>query len=103
MSWINFILALIGWSGILALQVVLMKIAHFFEENSGKRTYHRFYLLTILCTSIGTGRYLWQLLPPSPYPDFLGDSLANLFFAVAGLGLILLGTDLYKKMMGATK
>lgn len=103
MSWISFILALIGWSGIIALQIVLMKIAYFFKENSGKYTYHRLYLLTILCTGIGAGRYLWRLLLHSPWPDFLGDPWANLTFTIAGLGLILLGTDLYEKMMGATK
>lgn len=105
MSWINFIFALIGWSGIIAIQIVLMKIARFFEENSGKQTYHHFYYFTILCTSIGTGRYLWRLLVPSPSPclDFLGDPLANLLFSIAGLGLLLLGTNLYEKMMGDAK
>ncbi|HEY89148.1 MAG TPA: hypothetical protein G4N98_05370 [Thermoflexia bacterium] len=102
MNWINFIVALIGWSGIVAIQTVLMKIACFFEENSGKQTYHRLYYLVILCTGVGAGRYLWRLLMPasSPCLDFLGDPLANLLFSIAGLGLLLLGTALYKKMMG---
>ena len=102
MNWFSFILALIGWSSIIALQVVLMKIAHFFEENSQQRTYHRFYYLFILCSLIGVGRYSWRILINSPWPDFLGDPLANLALASAGLGLMVLSADLYKKMIGDT-
>ncbi|MFP4344065.1 MAG: hypothetical protein ACLFU8_05170 [Anaerolineales bacterium] len=99
MVWQNVFFALLAWVGIVFLELVLLAIAHFFEKNSGQRTFYRFYLLPILFTLYGAGRYIWRMVRGSPYPDFIGDPVANVCLLIAGLSLLLLGETLHNKMM----
>ncbi len=100
MTWLHLILAVLSWVGILVLQFVLMRIAAFFEENSGKRTWYRGYVVPIILSGFGAGRYLWHLASPNSPLNFTGDPLANLTLFLAGLILIVLSVHLYEKMMG---
>lgn len=99
----RFILALVAWIGIIALQVVLMRIAQFFERNSGKRSWHRAYLLPLVLNATGAGIYLLHILrEPAElraWPDFTGDPQANLCLFLGGILLILLGARLRDEMM----
>jgi hypothetical protein len=97
--WQNAFFALLAWTGIVILELVLLGIARFFEKNSGQRTFYRLYLLSILFTLYGAGRYIRQMVVGSPYPDFIGDPVANVCLFIAGLSLLLLGETLHNKMM----
>ncbi len=102
MIWLRILLALLGWTGALSLQILLMRIAQFFEQNSGQRTGYRLYLIPIGLTAYGAGRYIWQIAQDARhFPDFTGDPAANVLLGIAGVCLILLGGHLYEAMMGA--
>ncbi len=100
----RFILALVAWIGIAALQIVLMRIAQFFERNSGKRSWHRAHLLPLVLNAAGAGIYLLHMLKEPVTlpvrPDFTGDPPANLCLFLGGILLILLGARLRDEMMG---
>ncbi len=100
----RFILALVAWIGIAALQVVLMRIARFFERNSGKRSWHRAHLLPLVLNATGAGSYLLHIIKEPPAlqacPDFIGDPQANLCLFLGGISLILLGARLRDEMIG---
>jgi len=98
--WLNVGLLVVTWAGILMIQYILMRIAAFFEKNSGKPTWYRGYLFTILLSGYGAGRYAWQLAVRDSTLNFSGDPLANLTLFCAGLGLLILGKRLYVQMMG---
>lgn len=100
MIWLTLVVAVISWLGILVLQSVLMSIAIFFQENSGKKTWYRGYLISIILTAFGAGRYVWHLSSHTSALNFVGDPLANLALFLAGLTLIILGAHLYEEMMG---
>jgi len=97
---VRIILGSLIWMGIIALQIILLTIAHFFEHTSQQRTWYQLYLIPILFTGIGTVRYLSRILDQTSWPDFSGDPLADILFLCAGLLLIGLGNLLYEKMMG---
>lgn len=98
------ILALVAWIGITALQVVLMRIAQFFERNSGKRSWYRMHLLPLVLNTTGAGSYLLHIIKEpvalQAWPDFTGDPLANLCLFLGGILMILLGAHLRDEMMG---
>ena len=100
----RFILALVAWIGVAALQVVLMRIAQFFERNSGKRSWYRAYLLPLVLNTTGAGSYLLHIIKEPAairaWPDFTGDPLANLCLFLGGILLVLLGAHLHDEMMG---
>lgn len=100
----RFILALVAWIGIAALQIVLMRIARFFERSSGKRSWHRAHLLPLVLNAAGAGIYLLHILKEpvtlQAWPDFIGDPQANLCLFLGGILLILLGARLRDEMMG---
>lgn len=100
----RFILALVAWVGIAALQIVLMRIARFFERNSGKRSWHRAYLLPLVLNATGAGIYLLHILKEPAalraWPDFTGDPQANLCLFLGGILLLLLGGHLHDEMIG---
>lgn len=98
---VKLLLSLIGWVSILALQIVLMNIARFFQKSSGEPTWHRLYLLPIILSAVGAGSYTLKTISGSTqWPDFTGDTLANLCLFFAGVLLILLSSRLYEQMMG---
>jgi hypothetical protein len=102
MIWLRILLALVGWTGALLLQILLMRIAQFFEQNSGQRTGYQLYLIPIVLTAYGAGRYIWHIAQgPAYFPDFTGDPTANVLLGIGGICLILLGGHLYEAMMGA--
>ncbi len=102
MIWVNFALAVVAWSGILIIEVVLMWIARFFQKNSGKPTFYQLYVIVVLLTLYGAGRYVIRIPQAGPLPDFTGDPVANLCLAGAGLALMVLGSNLYARMMGGS-
>ncbi|MGC9357204.1 MAG: hypothetical protein ACP5GX_05035 [Anaerolineae bacterium] len=102
MSWLNLFVALFAWSGILILQIVLMGIARFFEYNAGERTWYQAYLVPLLLSTYGAGRYLCRIPTQQEWPDFVGDPIANLALFGAGISLLLLGSHLHGKMMGTS-
>ncbi len=95
----RLVFGLMIWGGSVALQVIVMSIARFFERTSGQRTGHLRFLLPIALTTGGAILYLRRMLHASVWPDFIGDPLANLMFFVAGCLLIVLGSALYEQMM----
>jgi hypothetical protein len=97
--WLTLALAVISWLGILVLQSVLMSIAIFFEKNSGKKTWYRGYLVPMLLSTFGAGRYIWHLSSHTFSLNFVGDPPANLALFCAGLTLIILSAHLYEEMM----
>jgi hypothetical protein len=102
MIWLRLILAVLGWSGALLLELLLMRIAQFFEQNSGQPTGYRLHLIPIVLTMYGAGRYILRIKRASDvWPDFTGDPIANLALGIGGIILILLGGRLYEAMMGA--
>lgn len=88
------------WVGVIALQIILLTIAHFFERTSQQQTWYQLYLIPILFTSVGAIRYLSRILRHNSLPDFAGDPVADILFLFAGLLLIGLGNLLHEKMMG---
>jgi len=100
MNWLTLILASISWLGILALQFILMSIAIFFEKNSGKTTWYRGYLVPMILSTFGAGRYLGHIVSSKTTLNFNGDPVANLALFCAGLILIMLSAHLYEEMMG---
>ncbi|MEA3396842.1 MAG: hypothetical protein U9R05_05215 [Chloroflexota bacterium] len=100
----RFILALVAWIGIATLQIVLMKIAQFFERNSGTRSWYRAHLLPLVLNATGAGIYLLHIIKEpvtlQAWPDFTGDPQANLCLFLGGILLILLGARLRDEMIG---
>lgn len=88
------------WIGIIALQVILLAIARFFERTSQQRTWYQLYLIPILLTGVGAVRYLSRLVTHNARLDFAGDPVVDILFLCAGLLLMGLGNLLYEKMMG---
>lgn len=100
---LRLILALLSSVGILFLQVTLMGIARFFARTSGRRTWYRFYLLSMLITAVAAGRYIFRIPQTNKWPDFIGDPISNVLFFIAGLLLFVLGSFLYECMMGESE
>lgn len=88
------------WIGFIALQVILLTIAHFFERTSQQKTWYQLYLIPILFTAAAAVRYMSRIATRDTQPDFAGDPLAEVLLLFAGLLLIGLGNLLYEKMMG---
>jgi hypothetical protein len=97
---LRIILGILIWIGIIALQIILLAIAHFFERTSQQQTWYQLYLIPILFTSVGAMRYLSRIFTHEAPPDFAGDPISNVLFLFSGLLLIGLGNLLYEKMMG---
>jgi hypothetical protein len=97
---LRIILGSLIWIGIIALQIILLTIARFFERTSQLQTWYRLYLVPILFTAIAAVRYLSHIFTHNAQPDFAGDPIANVLLLFAGLLLIGLGNLLYEKMMG---
>lgn len=97
---LRIILGSLIWMGIIALQIILLTIAHFFERTSQQQTWYQLYLIPILFTGVGAVRYFGRILAQTSPPDFSGDPVADILFLCAGLMLIGLGNLLYEKMMG---
>ncbi len=97
---LRIILGSLIWVGIIALQIILLAIAHFFERTSQQQTWYQLYLIPILFTGVGAVRYLSRIFTRDSQPDFVGDPVADVLFFFAGLLLIGLGNLLYEKMIG---
>lgn len=97
---LRIIMGSLIWIGIIALQVILLTIAQFFERTSQQQTWYQLYLIPILFTAVGAIRYMSRIFTHHSQPDFAGDPLADVLLLVAGLLLIGLGNLLYEKMMG---
>ena len=97
---LRIILGILIWLGIIALQIILLAIAHFFERTSQQQTWYQLYLLPILFTGIGAARYLSRIFTHDARPDFAGDPISDVLLLFSGLLLIGLGNLLYEKMMG---
>lgn len=99
---LRIVLSIIIWGSIVALQVILLTIARFFERTSQQQTWYKLYLIPILLTGLGAGRYLSRMFIPSQHPDFAGDPATDVLFLATGLLLIVLGNLLHEKMIGDT-
>ena len=97
---LRIILGSLIWIGIIAFQIILLTIAHFFERTSQQQTWFQLYLLPILFTAVAAIRYLSRIFTHDAQPDFAGDPVADVLLLFAGLLLIGLGNLLYEKMMG---
>lgn len=97
---LRIILGSLIWVGIIALQIILLTIAHFFERTSQLKTWYQLYLLPILFTAVAAIRYISRIFTHDAPPDFSGDPIANILLLLAGLLLIGLGNLLHEKMMG---
>ncbi|MFN2109973.1 MAG: hypothetical protein ACK2UI_09950 [Anaerolineae bacterium] len=97
---LRIVLGSLIWIGIIALQIILLAIAHFFERTSQQQTWYQLYLIPILFTGVGAVRYLVRIFTHEAQPDFAGDPVADVLFLFSGLLLIGLGNLLYEKMMG---
>ncbi|MBN1921836.1 MAG: hypothetical protein JW892_11360 [Anaerolineae bacterium] len=101
---LRLLLAIIGWCGILVLQLFLMGIARFFERSSKSRTFYHLYLIPIALTALGALIYWIRILfaetgPGLAWPDFTGDPLANGFLFIAGIMLFVLSSILHDQML----
>lgn len=99
----RIILGIIIWGGIVALQVILLTIARFFERTSRQQTWYKLYLIPILFTCVGAGYYLSRISISGRHPDFAGDPATDVLFLATGLLLIVLGNLLHEKMIGDTR
>ncbi len=99
---LRIILGVIIWGGIVALQVILLAIARFFERTSQQRTWYKLYLIPVLFTCVGAGYYLSRIVVSTRHPDFAGDPAMDILFLATGLLLIVLGNLLHEKMIGET-
>lgn len=99
---LRIILGIIIWGGIVALQVILMAIARFFERTSRQQTWYKLYLIPVLFTCVGAGHYLNRIFVSTRHPDFAGDPATDILFLATGLLLIVLGNLLHEKMIGET-
>jgi hypothetical protein len=97
---LRIILGILIWIGIIALQIILLAIAHFFERTSQQQTWYQLYLLPILFTGASAVRYLSRIFTHNSQTDFAGDPIADVLLLFAGLLLIGLGNLLHEKMMG---
>ncbi len=96
---LRLLLAIIGWCGILVLQLCLMGIARFFERSSDSRTFYHLYLIPIALTALGALIY-WIRIPfAETGPDFTGDPLANGFLFIAGIMIFVLSSILHDQML----
>ncbi len=97
---LRIILGSLIWIGFVALQIILLTIARFFERTSQQQTWYQFYLIPILFTAVAAVRYVSRIITHNAQPDFAGDPVADVLLLFAGLLLIGLGNLLYEKMMG---
>jgi len=97
---LRIILVSMIWMGMIALQIILLTIAHFFARTSQQQTWYQLYLIPILFTGAGAVLYLRRILNHTSRLDFAGDPIADILFLFAGIFLIGLGNLLYEKMMG---
>ncbi|MGC9396806.1 MAG: hypothetical protein ACP5J4_18330 [Anaerolineae bacterium] len=97
---LRIILGSFIWIGIIALQIILLTIAHFFERTSQQQTWYQLYLIPILFTGVGAVRYLRRIPTLKAQPDFAGDPISDILLLFSGLLLIGLGNLLYERMMG---
>jgi len=97
---LRIILGSLIWIGFIALQVILLTIAHFFERTSQQQTWYQLFLLPILFTVVAAVRYMSRILTHNTQPDFAGGPVADVLLLFAGLLLIGLSNLLYEKMMG---
>jgi len=97
---LRIILGSLIWIGIVALQIILLMIARFFERTSQQQTWYQLYLIPILFTGVSAVRYLSRISTHEAQPDFAGDPISDVLLLFSGLLLIGLGNLLYEKMMG---
>jgi hypothetical protein len=97
---LRIVLSSFIWISVIALQVILLTIARFFEHTSQQQTWYQAYVIPILFTGIGAARYFRRIFTHGTLPDFAGDPVADVLFLFAGLLLIGLGNLLYEKMVG---
>jgi hypothetical protein len=96
----RFLLAILICGGMLALQIIIMAIARFFERTAGQATYYQVYLIPISLTVISAVRYIMRIPNVERWPDFVGDPVANILMFIAGVFLFVLGNFLQEKMIG---
>lgn len=93
MVTLDAVLALIAWSLIGVLIVVVYRIARFYQITSGRRTYYRWFLLPL------------GLLPLAALLNVMADPLLNFWrdalLLVGGVSLIGLGYYLLHLMIGS--
>lgn len=89
---LNQALVLYTWFPLAALLFFLFLIARFYQRFSDKRTYFRLYLAPIVLFGAG----LVRRASVGPLAD---DLLANGLMAAAGLTLLALSIQLYRRML----
>lgn len=96
---LRLLLTIIGWSGMLILQLLLMGIARFFEQSSHSRTFYRLYLVPITLTTLAGTIYSIRVPLIRTWPALTGNPLANGMLFIAGLMLFVLSSMLHDKML----
>lgn len=96
---LRLVLTIIGWSCMLILQLLLMRIARFFEQSSHSRTYHQLYAVPIMLTTVAAIIYTIRAPLVRTWPALTGNPLANAMLLIAGLMLFVLSSMLHDKML----
>ncbi|MDX1991341.1 MAG: hypothetical protein SF029_03070 [bacterium] len=89
---LNQFLQLYTWFPVAALVGFLLLIARFYARFSGFRTYHRLFLLPVICFAMAAVRY-------AGLDRITGDVLADVLLGFGGMVLIALLTRLYWLML----
>jgi hypothetical protein len=94
MDILTKLLMLLIWGGIVALLLLLYRIAQFYQMTTGLRSHYRFFLVPVVLFVAGVARYLVLDI------GFTGDVLGDLLFFLGGGALTLVGYYLLKLMTG---
>ena len=88
---IHQFLTIYAWFGLSALLCLLMLIARFYEQLSGKRTYYQFFAVPVLAFAVATIRQ-------AQLDRVTGDAWVDLGLLVAGVTVGTLCIHVYRLM-----
>jgi hypothetical protein len=94
MTILTKLLTLFFWFGVVALILLLNRIARFYQMTTGVRSYHRAFYVPMVLFVAGMGRYL------TIDNGFAGDVLGDTLFFLGGVSLCFAGYFLLKLMTG---
>jgi hypothetical protein len=94
MTILTKLLTLYIWTGIVALILLLNRIARFYQITTGVQTHYRLFVIPVAFFLVGMVRYLVG------DAGFAGDIVGDVCFFLGGLSLALLGYYLLRLMTG---
>jgi hypothetical protein len=93
MTVLNSALSLYIWIAVCALMIILYRIARFYQQTSGRRSYYQLFLVPIVLLLAGGLRYVWL-------GKFVGDAIGDSLMVLGGLCLIGLSFYTLRLMTG---